>query len=147
MSEAALWRKLRAALAPYGRLERVENRVRKSTPDVFYALRGAGCSVSGWLELKYLEKFPARAATPVRLRSLTLDQVLWHEEWSQAGIHVGTLLEIRVRREMVLLGPKQLRSILEGSTTTADIVDNCLRFSLPLNHAGAAGLIQCLTLT
>ena len=50
MTERALWRTVRTALAPYGSLVRIENKVELGTPDVLYCLRG----VTGLLELKQI---------------------------------------------------------------------------------------------
>lgn len=66
--ESNAWAAVRRALAPYGRLVRVENRVEAGTPDVAYCLLG----VSGWLELK-------------SGAGLEAEQLLWAEEWSRAG--------------------------------------------------------------
>ncbi len=63
------WHPARKALAPYGTLVRVENRLEAGFPDVLYCLLG----VSGLVECK------------VDLGSLSLDQVIWAERWGRAG--------------------------------------------------------------
>lgn len=47
----------------------VENSAYPGTPDVNYA--------DGWIELKALEKWPARKSTPVRIGHFTQQQKVW----------------------------------------------------------------------
>lgn len=107
MSERSLWRLTIDRIGPYGRFERVENRVNKGTPDVNYTMRG----VSGWLELKFTS-IPSRDTTPIIVSSLTLEQVQWHEAWAKAGGRTWTLLQ--AGRGYCLLTPYNLRRLYEG---------------------------------
>lgn len=51
-------------------LERVENRVKPGTPDLYVSHP----KIRGWVELKYLAGFPARPTTPVKLSEWTSEQ-------------------------------------------------------------------------
>lgn len=108
-SEHALWVTARRRLGPYGRLVRVENRAGPGTPDVYYCLRGR----SGWIELK--EDRPPRPGQPVRLRTLTLDQVIWLEEEARAGGRAWLLA--RLGRAYALLTPVEVRAVWRGELT------------------------------
>ena len=52
-SEKQFWNLLRDKL-PINKMYRVENKVTKGMPDIHYIHKGK----SGWIELKYLDKFP-----------------------------------------------------------------------------------------
>ena len=96
MSEAALWKRTREHLAPFGRLERIENSVNTGTPDVAYCLRRKPLlpPVSGWLELKHVDEWPARPTTTLHVESLTKEQVDWATWWALAGGRVSALLQV-----------------------------------------------------
>lgn len=56
----------------------IENSVGPGTPDVNY--------VGGWVELKWLRDWPARADTPVRLEHYTQQQKIWGmKRWMYGG--------------------------------------------------------------
>lgn len=86
-SEQNFWNTLRGHLEPFGKLQRVENKsfTGVGTPDVAYCLRRKPklAAVSGWIELKEAE-WPARRITALDL-GITLDQVIFLEEWTKAG--------------------------------------------------------------
>ena len=58
-------------------LERVENRVKKDTPDLYLAANHEGKALRGWVELKVLDRFPARASIPVKINHWTTGQRYW----------------------------------------------------------------------
>jgi hypothetical protein len=117
VSEGTLWARLRRELGPHGRLVRVENRCDRGTPDVHYALRRVpgGPVGTGWLELKHEERWPPRAAT-LCLRTLTLEQVTWHEEETRAG--GATWLFAQIGRDGLLLQGALSRLVLERRFAT-----------------------------
>lgn len=96
MSEAALWKRTREHLAPFGILKRVENPLDPGMPDVAYCLRGKPVSptISGWLELKHVHEWPARPTTTLCIESLTKEQVDWATWWALAGGRVSALLQV-----------------------------------------------------
>ena len=116
--ERNLWRAVRAALAPHGRLCRVEDRTTAGTPDVLYRLRRTPREpwAWGWLELKALPRLPARAGTPVRVRSLTLEQVLFLEAWD------GHLL-LRVSQHYFLLDATGARALFNRELTFGGLLE------------------------
>jgi hypothetical protein len=67
---------------PLARIDRVENGLVDGMPDVSCCLDG----VEVWLELKYVDDWPARAATQVLGRKgLRPEQINWHIKQGQAG--------------------------------------------------------------
>jgi hypothetical protein len=119
-SEAGFWASVQLKLAPFGSLHRVENRCELGMPDVHYLLRvpRTAPAVAGWLENKELAP-PARARTPLRIPSLTLEQVRWHEAYAGAGGLVFTLL--RFGSAYALLGPTATRSVFERQILASDL--------------------------
>lgn len=73
MAEKQLWKQLREKVGPYGDLTRIENLLEKGTPDV----NGSIWGVDFWLELKEIDGWPVRPATPVRIDHYTKEQRLW----------------------------------------------------------------------
>lgn len=86
MSEKSLWNYTRTGLSQAipsheRRITRVENAAGQGTPDVTYCIRGK----AGWLELKFLEKFPHRKDTVVRCEHFTTEQRTFMHDESMAG--------------------------------------------------------------
>lgn len=97
MSEVEFWRKIvRPKLIPFGVLHRIENVVELGTPDVTYTLRRDTSSpaFSGWIELKHVVHWPARAGTLVRFKRFTVDQAAWLDEWGRIGGKACLLIQI-----------------------------------------------------
>lgn len=112
MTERSRWHSVRRRLAPYGRLERVENAAGAGTPDVCYCLVG----VTGWFELKHVPRWPVNA--PVRADTLTQEQADWLLNWEAAGGIASLILSVE-RIEFVLT-PRQTRRLLrDGLDPTA----------------------------
>lgn len=88
----------------------VENAARYGTPDINY--------IEGWIELKWKEKWPVRANTPLRVESFTSQQRAWMIRRAQAGGNIHLLL--RVGKEWLLL-PPIWSAINLGSTPRSDI--------------------------
>jgi hypothetical protein len=88
MSEVDFWRGIiRPKLSMFGVLHRIENVVELGTPDVTYTLRANTTSpaVSGWIELKHANAWPARPDTKFRFSRYTPDQAGWLYEWDRVG--------------------------------------------------------------
>lgn len=83
--------RLRAGLgAPH--YERIET-IGGDVPDVSWAYDGA----EGHIELKFRADWPARAATPVAMTTVTAGQRLWWRQRSEAGGSVFVLSRIAGR--------------------------------------------------
>ena len=100
MSEKALWSLVRSNLAL--RMFRVENRVAAGMPDVHYVIDSENGYIidrkSGWIELKYIEKFPKKGKVNIGLRK---SQDLWIQKYTSMGGQCYILL--RVGREKIFL--------------------------------------------
>jgi len=92
MSEASLWTFLRENLLIT--MYRVENRVSSGMPDIHYI----GNNFSGWIELKYIEKLPAKGKINIGLRN---SQSLWHSSYNVSG--GKSWIIVRVGRSALLL--------------------------------------------
>lgn len=96
--EQRLYDWLQRKIGHVAMLERVENRVKKDTPDLYLATQvHEGTTVSrlaGWVELKVLEAFPARATTPVRIDHWTTGQRFWALRHRQRGGTTWLVVEV-----------------------------------------------------
>ncbi len=122
-SERGLWSTMQSHVYPFGLFKRIENSTDLGTPDVCYQLRIPKAPVCGWLELKE-EVWPARNSTPLRINSLTREQVIWQEEWERAGGIVATLAQ--VGRDYIFMKPTVLRLVFKRQLTRADLVEHRL---------------------
>jgi hypothetical protein len=141
-SEGALWGTLKERLKPYGELGRLENGVEAGWPDVAYALRvPARPPVAGWLELKELDRWPARPATRVVIPSLTLEQVRWLGRWSAAGARAELLLQ--VHRDYLLLDARTVQALFRRELTQAAL--RCAALVVGTNRFPTRELVKHLT--
>lgn len=86
-------------------LERVENRVKRNTPDLHLAANVRGVPISGWIELKVLDAWPKRENTIVRLEHWTSGQRYWA---SRHAMHGGTTwLVLGVGEEVLVVNGKK----------------------------------------
>lgn len=99
--ESSLWDLVRGELSPFAHLERVENRVNEGTPDVNYCFNGE--RGEGWLELKDIERWPARDDTIVRIEHVTEVQRAWWRARRAAGGAVFVLLRVHSPHRQYLL--------------------------------------------
>ena len=85
MKEAGLYQRLRKkilATFPSARIDRVENGLVDGMPDVNVCIGGKDV----WLELKYIDSWPARDTTQVLgRRGLRPEQINWHLKQAIAG--------------------------------------------------------------
>lgn len=95
----------------------VENPAYPGTPDVNY--------VEGWIELKWLRRWPSNAWTaPVRLDHFTPQQRTWLLRRSRRGGNVHVLLQ--VGREHLLFRAPEAAALL-GRAPRQELYDNALR--------------------
>jgi hypothetical protein len=81
LPEQKLYDWLQRKIGHAAMLERVENRVKKDTPDLYFVTRLGQAlrpwALRGWIELKVLDAFPARADTTIKLPHWTTGQRYW----------------------------------------------------------------------
>jgi hypothetical protein len=91
-------------------LERVENRVKKDTPDLYISVRATPCTddrpLTGWIELKVLDAFPAKATTTVKLPHWTNGQRYWAIRHRTCG--GNTWLVVQVGDEVFVFNAAEL---------------------------------------
>ena len=109
MKEAGLYQRLRRkilATFPSARIDRVENGLVDGMPDVNMCIKGKDV----WLELKYIEGWPARDTTQVLgRRGLRPEQINWHIKQGLAG---GTsFIVVGIGRETFVTDNEQVRDI------------------------------------
>lgn len=85
MSETLLSKKVLKSLRHLDPMP-VDNPRRPGTPDINY--------IEGWLELKFLPKWPIRPETIVRLKSWTPKQRIWHFKRTKCGGKSFVLLQV-----------------------------------------------------
>lgn len=81
--EQRLWDRMRKAIGRDVYLERIENLVTVGMPDVMVTVNGR----VGFVELKSVEKFPAKFSTKVLgdQKGLSIAQRNWHKSFRRAG--------------------------------------------------------------
>ena len=91
-------------------LERVENRVKKDTPDLYLSIKAQPVTddrpLSGWIELKVLDAFPAKPKTTVKLPHWTTGQRYWAIRHRACG--GNTWLVVQVGDEVFVFAPHEL---------------------------------------
>lgn len=85
MKEAGLRKKVIEMLASMDAVP-VENGARPGTPDVNIT--------TGWIELKKMEKWPARDTTALRVEHFSPQQKIWIARRERAGGRVWVLLQV-----------------------------------------------------
>ena len=99
-------------------LERVENRVKKDTPDLYIAAQSCGGAsterLHGWIELKVLEAFPARATTGVKIPHWTTGQRYWAQRHAAQG--GCTWLVVRVQDRVFVFNAAAVAGSIDAWT-------------------------------
>lgn len=79
-------------------LERVENRVKKDTPDLYFATTLGQAlrprPLQGWIELKVLDAFPVRATTAVKIPNWTTGQRYWALRHKRYGGNTWLVVQV-----------------------------------------------------
>ena len=79
-------------------LERVENRVKKDTPDLYFSTKASPATddrpLSGWIELKCLDAFPVKPTTTVKLPHWTTGQRYWAIRHRTYGGNTWLLVQV-----------------------------------------------------
>ena len=111
MSESNFWTLIRNNLNL--KMYRVENKVMKGMPDVHYIKDGK----SGWLELKYIDKWPKKRVTT----RLMLNQALWLDEYAKNNGNCWIL--IRVARDFICLIKGENAKIIYKRLSSSDFFE------------------------
>ena len=109
MNEAGFYQKIRKkilAAFPLARIDRIENALSSGLPDVSACIAGKDV----WLELKYVDKWPARATTKVLNRyGLRPEQINWHIRQTVADGNAFIL--VGIERESYVVDSAYVREI------------------------------------
>lgn len=141
--ESNFWSTTRSHLQPFGVLKRIESTADKGTGDIAYCLRRpkpGSVAASGFVELKIAD-WPVRPLTPIRPRHLTKDQVLFAEEWSEAGGRAWLLL--RASPWYLLFDPAGIRGLFEGNVCARDAP--AIAKAAGLGKFPTGPILKCLT--
>lgn len=130
-AESNIRRRVLALLRPLDACA-VENRADPGTPDV-------NCVV-GWIELKQVPRWPARASTPLRVPTFTSQQRAWLRDRRAAG--GGAWVLLRVGTDWLLLQGEVAAAHL-GTTTKAQLTAVAVAY-WPA-HLNTEELLLCLT--
>lgn len=144
-SEAALRSMVLDSLGPYGRVKRIESPIISGTPDISWLLRvRREPAIAGWMELKFLDNWPVRAATPIKIPHLTLEQSQWAHDWELVpGGRSPLLLQVKhdyclfpgvLVKELFRTRPRPKRELLEYALVFQDT-----------GHFPTAGILKALT--
>ena len=110
LPEQKLYDWLVRKIGHWARLERVENRVKKDTPDLYISVRATPCTddrpLTGWIELKCLDAFPAKATTTIKLPHWTNGQRYWAIRHRTCG--GNTWLVVQVGDEVFVFNAAEL---------------------------------------
>ncbi len=121
MTESATRKTIVQKLGTYGKWYAIEIKITSGIPDYAYALQCRKRTTEGWLEAKFLKEWPRRPATPVRIPSLNLRQVLWHERHHAVGGRVSTLLQVG-RGTYLLFTAPVLRMVFDRKLTALELM-------------------------
>jgi len=111
----------------------VENVCLPGTPDV-------NCTL-GWIELKWIEDWPARASTPVRLEHYTPQQRIFAQKRGRAGGLSLLLLQVESTQDWLLFdGPTAARIV--GHVPRAELFEGALAHWV--GHDMEKNLVPCL---
>lgn len=115
--EKDLWHDHVNKLKNFGLAQRIEESLALGVSDVVYCLRWLEERPrTGWIELKRLQHWPAKASTKVWLPHYTTDQADFLERWGKAG--AGAYLLAHVQEDFLLFPYQYAREIQKGVVTT-----------------------------
>jgi hypothetical protein len=104
-------------------LERVENRVKKDTPDLYVTTRHGQAlrprPLQGWIELKVLDAFPVRDSTTVKIHNWTTSQRYWALRHRQHGGTTWAVVAVESESKVYVFDAAELAQH-EGAWTAKD---------------------------
>ena len=99
LPEQKLWDRLSAMMGGHWVACRIESRVEKSAPDVFFSHH----EIHGWLELKVYTP-PTRGQTRFALKNWTAGQQAWARRFAEALTPVWVVVHFAGTQKIYLLG-------------------------------------------
>lgn len=118
--EKDLWHTMRSSLQLYGHFQRIESLTGLGIPDVNYCLAPGH---EGWLENKYIPRWPSDPTAVVPIKHYTAAQRLWARTRVMAGGRVHVMLMVGAPRVYLLLEGAWCAQHLTIDATRADIVE------------------------
>lgn len=99
LPEQRLWDRLSSLMSGRWEAARVENRIEKSMPDVFFSHH----EVHGWIELKAYRQ-PLRNMTKFRISNWTAGQQAWARRFAESLTPVWLVIHFDRTNEIFVLG-------------------------------------------
>lgn len=88
--ETKFWGKISMAMSGAWDAQRHEDKISLGIPDVSFGFKGK----NGWIELKYLEDYPKKESSPIRIKHFTPEQKIWLEVRQMFGGNCWVLIGI-----------------------------------------------------
>lgn len=118
--EQRMWAQLHKAVGNKWHATRHEDTISKGIPDVSFGAHGK----QGWIELKVLDKWPAKPSTIIHLPLFTKEQKAWLTMRGIAGGRCFFLLKVDTEDTWLLY--KHTNVLLIGSWAQQDMLANAL---------------------
>lgn len=112
MNESGLWAYIKRGMLGYWHATRIESSAGNGVPDVNFAMFESGNQ--GWVELKYIDEWPKRLTTKVKL-PLRPEQKLWINVRGKISGNIWVI--IRIQEHFFLLQWQQINDACEGWTS------------------------------
>jgi hypothetical protein len=96
----------------------VENRVHPGTPDVNH--------VHGWVELKWLRRWPVNSETVVEIDHFSLEQKVWLKRRWRRGGTVWLLLQVH-REWLLFTAPEAVKYV--GCSTRTELIEHAIEYT------------------
>lgn len=139
MNEGEVSKTIVGLLNHYGHCQKHEDKYETGIPDLSYAIKGS----SGWIELKYLKKWPKRGG-PVQFKRFTSKQRNWLKK---RGRHCyKCFLLAVVEKELFIFFHHNIDDIGSKANVKEFRTRSNFRCPWPLNKETAEYLIEFLTL-
>lgn len=107
MSEKLMWASLQKAIGIYWDAQRHEDVLAQGLPDVSFGCAGR----NGWIELKYIEAWPKKEDTIVRIKHFTPQQKAWLLRRQKMGGCCWLLLRVGATNDWLIFHPLKARFV------------------------------------
>jgi len=120
--EQKQWEALRNATGASILWQRHEDKHSPDIPDLSFCTPQGTPQGAGWVEMKTLSKWPARASTRVRIPHLAPGQVNWAMRRWVMGANCWMLLRVEEYDNWLLIDPHVMNAILHQELTQEEII-------------------------